>query len=166
MQISFIRRLDELGRIVIPKEIRNKLKLNNGDLLDLNISNDSLVIRKSNSTINMNYAEEIINLVEYLSNYDLILTSTEKVVAKGSKLLDVKLGEGLSKSLKELIMEHKSKEFLDGVSINDNFYLEGKVYVKALIKDSNTLGLLILRSNDQSKDVNLFLATLVKLLLQ
>ena len=166
MQISFIRRLDDLGRIVIPKEIRSKLKFNNGDLLDLNINNDSLIIRKSNSSLNMEYVEEIISFVEYLSDYDLILTDTEKVIAKGSKLIDIKIDEKLSKNLKELIAEHKSEEYLSGVTITENVFLEDKVYVKALIKDSNTLGLLILRAKNDVKDISQFLKMLVKLLLQ
>lgn len=166
MQISFVRRLDDLGRIVIPKEIRSKLKFNNGDLLDLNINNDSLVIKKSNSTLNMDYIEEIIRLVEYLSDYDLILTDTEKVIAKGSKVDKVKINEKLSENLKELIMEHKSEKYLSGVNITENMFLGGKIYVKVLIKDSNTLGLLILKLKNDNKDVSQFLNLLINLLLQ
>lgn len=166
MQINFIRRLDELGRIVIPKEIRNKLKFSSGDLLELNISNESLIISKSKSTLNMDYVEEIINLVEYLSDYDLILTDTEKVVAKGSNLNQIKIDEKLSNSLKELVLEHKSNEYLNGVNISNNIFLEGRFFVKALIRDSNTLGLLILRVKSNTKDVSQFLNMLVKLLLQ
>lgn len=166
MQISFIRRLDDLGRIVIPKEIRSKLKFNNGDLLDLNINNDCLVIRKSNSSLSMEYVEEIINLVEYLSDYDLILTDSEKVIAKGKKLNDIKINDKISKSLKELIVEHKSEDYLNGVNITEDIFLDGKVYVKVLIKDSNTIGLLIIRVKDNIKDLKLFLNIITKLLLQ
>jgi len=166
MQISFIRRLDELGRIVIPKEIRNKLNFNSGDLLDLNINNDSLIIRKSNSSINMDYVEEIINLVEYLSDFDLVLTDNDNVVAKSSSLNDIKVGEKISKTLKELVVEHKSAVYLNGINISNNIFLEGNVYIKVLIKDSNTLGLLILRVNREVNEINYFLNMLVKLLLQ
>lgn len=165
MHISFIRRLDELGRIVIPKEIRNKLNFSSGDLLDLNIGNDSLIIKKSNSTFNKEYVDELINLVEYLSNYDLILTNTECIVAKSSKLDVINIEDKISDSLNKLIIERKNEIYLNGVYISDNKFLDGKVYVKSLIKDSNELGLIILRTKD-NKDINLFLNMLVNLLLQ
>jgi len=165
MHISFIRRLDELGRIVIPKEIRTKLNFSSGDLLDLNIGSDSLIIKKSNSTFNKEYIDELINLVEYLSDYDLILTNMECIVAKSSKLDEIKIEDKISDILSKLVKERKSEIYLNGVYISDKIFLEGKVYVKSLIKDSNELGLIILRTKD-NKDVNLFLNMLVKLLLQ
>lgn len=166
MQISFVRRLDELGRIVIPKEIRNKLGFNSGDLLDMNISSDGLVIQKCNSTFKEDYVNEIINLVDYLSEYDLILTNSESVIGKSSKVEKLVIDDKISDVLKELILEHKSDKFLNGLRISENFYLEGIVYVKALIKESNTIGLLILKVNEDSNDINIFLNMLSKLLMQ
>lgn len=166
MQISFVRRLDELGRIVIPKEIRNKLGFNSGDLLDMNISSDGLVIQKCNSTFKEDYVNEIINLVDYLSEYDLILTNGESIIGKSSKVEKLVIDDKISDVLKELILEHKSDKFLNGLRVSENFYLEGIVYVRALIKDSNTIGLLILKVNEDSNDINIFLNMLSKLLMQ
>ena len=45
--LGISRRIDQLGRIVIPIEIRKKLKLEEGSLIDINISNDSLVLTKN-----------------------------------------------------------------------------------------------------------------------
>ena len=42
-----IRRLDDLGRIVIPKQIRNELKLKTGDTLELTLrKSGEIVMRK------------------------------------------------------------------------------------------------------------------------
>ena len=44
---AIIRRIDELGRIVIPKHIRNELKLKAGDALELTMKNSGeIVMRK------------------------------------------------------------------------------------------------------------------------
>ena len=40
------RRIDDLGRIVIPKEIRLRLKIDEGDPLDLNLNGETVVIKK------------------------------------------------------------------------------------------------------------------------
>ena len=34
-ETGVVRRLDELGRVVIPKEIRKRLKIDNSDLVDI-----------------------------------------------------------------------------------------------------------------------------------
>ena len=43
---GIVRRLDDLGRIVIPKEIRNSLKFMEGEALELFVKNNSLILKK------------------------------------------------------------------------------------------------------------------------
>ena len=166
MQFNFVRRIDDLGRIVIPKEIRNKLNFNFGDLLDLNVNLDSLIIKKNNSIFKNEYIEEIISLVDFFNDYDIVLTDTEKVIAKSNSIV-IEVNEKISVDLKKLILEHKSNNFVDGIAITDNYILEKEVFVKALIKESNTVGLLILKpKNDNNRNVNVFLNIVANLLLQ
>lgn len=42
---GIVRRVDELGRIVIPKEIRKNLHIKDGDPLEMYIDNDGLVMK-------------------------------------------------------------------------------------------------------------------------
>ena len=39
--MGVLRRIDELGRIVIPKGIRSRLKINEGDRVELILENDT-----------------------------------------------------------------------------------------------------------------------------
>ena len=41
-QTGVTRRIDELGRIVIPKEIRKNLKIRNNDELLINVSDNNI----------------------------------------------------------------------------------------------------------------------------
>ena len=45
---GIIRRIDELGRIVIPKEIRRTCGLREGDPMEIWIENDTVVIKRYN----------------------------------------------------------------------------------------------------------------------
>lgn len=47
---GMFRPVDELGRIVIPKEIRRSFAIKNRDLMEILIEGDSIVLRKSDST--------------------------------------------------------------------------------------------------------------------
>lgn len=44
------RNIDSMGRIVIPSEFRKQLRINDGDLLNLDINNNSIVVTKVNNT--------------------------------------------------------------------------------------------------------------------
>lgn len=41
-----VRRIDDLGRVVIPKEIRRKLHIREGDPLEINLSENGIYIEK------------------------------------------------------------------------------------------------------------------------
>lgn len=45
---GIIRRIDDLGRIVIPKEIRRKLKINEGDPLEIIFANEGILLKPYN----------------------------------------------------------------------------------------------------------------------
>ena len=43
---GIVRRIDELGRVVIPKEIRRTLRIREGDPLELFTDRDELMLKK------------------------------------------------------------------------------------------------------------------------
>ena len=44
--ITFIRKIDDLGRIVIPKELRGKLKLSENENILLKLTDNKIEIQK------------------------------------------------------------------------------------------------------------------------
>lgn len=42
-----LRRIDELGRIVIPKEIRKNLRISNGEALEIFVEEDQIILKKA-----------------------------------------------------------------------------------------------------------------------
>ena len=47
------RKIDELGRIVIPREIRNNLNIKSYDELNIEVNNDSIILTKKNNKKNV-----------------------------------------------------------------------------------------------------------------
>ena len=43
MKTGVIRRIDELGRIVIPKEIRKSLRIKEGENLEILVDNENII---------------------------------------------------------------------------------------------------------------------------
>ena len=148
MLISFTRRIDELGRIVIPKEVRNKLKFNTGDLLDLSVNREELIIKKCSDTLNKDYIKDLIKLVESLGNFEFLFTEGEKivVVSENTRFKEL-LGKRIRDDLIKILREHRYKLYLNGLMVTDDFFVDGMILVKSIIKDSNTLGLAIMKPN-------------------
>ncbi len=81
------RRIDSLGRIVIPKEIRKVLRINDGELLELYSNEDLIFIRKhkvikQEDLFLYNYVKEISKIL----NCDVLLTDKESVVFSSNSL--------------------------------------------------------------------------------
>ena len=50
---GIIRRIDELGRIVIPKEIRKNLRIKNGDNLEILVDGENITLKKYSQIENL-----------------------------------------------------------------------------------------------------------------
>lgn len=46
MKTGIVRRIDDLGRVVIPKEIRKSLRMNEGDPLEISIANNGVFLER------------------------------------------------------------------------------------------------------------------------
>jgi len=57
---GIIRRVDDLGRIVLPKEVRRKVGITEGTPMEIFTDSDRIVLKKYNAS------EELINLVSVL----------------------------------------------------------------------------------------------------
>ena len=90
---GIIRRVDELGRIVIPKEIRKTYRLHEGSTLEINILKSGEIVLSKYSKISSIY--EFANIIcESLSKvleFNVLIWDTEKIVASNKKTLNNKL---------------------------------------------------------------------------
>ena len=66
---GIIRRIDDLGRVVIPKEIRQKMKIVEGDALELCYENNMLCIVKYNPM--PPFEETLKSVTEMLKDEDI-----------------------------------------------------------------------------------------------
>ena len=80
-ETGVIRRIDELGRIVIPKEIRKRLRVGPGDMLDIYTSDKQIVLSKYTELNEID--EHLLYLLKAFKNnhLDLIVTSSSDVIA-------------------------------------------------------------------------------------
>ncbi len=77
-----VRRIDELGRIVIPKEIRRNLGIRDGENVEIFTESDSIILKKHfrlNNTSDL--AASLCELIYNDFNYKTMITDREKIIA-------------------------------------------------------------------------------------
>ena len=81
MEITGItRRIDELGRIVIPKEIRKNLRIRDSDELQISIQDDKIVLSKFDYVRQEKVISSLLNSLGKLLNRNILFTSKYKVI--------------------------------------------------------------------------------------
>ena len=110
---GIVRRIDSLGRIVIPKEIRRTMQIREGDTLEIFVSPAGDIILKKYSTIDElgEQAEEYANLLFQGVERPVIIADREKVVAVSNNInkTDV-VGKSVTVEYDKLMQKRKTYE--------------------------------------------------------
>lgn len=147
---GIVRRVDGLGRVVIPKEIRKVLKIKENEQVEINVVDDTITLNKY-TDIHEN-DKSIINLINSLKdifNKDIIITSLSKIVLATKDYKDY-LDLELSPYLVNIIENRKDIDELLPVSLSlSNLKESIKVAfsIRTLIINGDTIGLVILLTN-------------------
>ena len=80
---GIVRRIDDLGRVVVPKEIRRVLRIREGDPLEIYTGNTGEVILKKYSPINelSQFAGEYAETASKVLGGTIIVSDTDQVIA-------------------------------------------------------------------------------------
>lgn len=145
--IGIVRKVDELGRIVLPKELRKTLDINAGDDFQIFLDNENIILKKYNKL--RNYKKELINIINSFSN---ILKYNIYFIINNRDLLNNKR---INNEIVNIIQERKIylNEQIKRVSIFENIIEEGKVIIYPIVIDSDLLGTIIIVGNYKSIDM-------------
>ena len=78
---NYIRKIDELGRIVIPKEVRNKLKIQDNESILISLDENKINISKYSYLNNYNkFINELCNQLVEIYKLQVIISDREKVL--------------------------------------------------------------------------------------
>lgn len=158
-----VRRIDDLGRVVIPKEIRRTLRIKEGDPLEIFTDREGQVILKKYSPIG-ELSEFAIGYADTLSKttgHIACITDKDTIIAVAGGAKKEYLEKDVSKEL-EQVMEDKevytSNENSDlAIPItkeenNEKRYNSQVVY--PIISNGDTIGTVILMSKEANTKMN------------
>ena len=113
---GIVRRIDELGRVVIPKEIRRTLRIREGDPLEIYTDREGEVILKKYSPIGemgdvaRQFAESLHRIVGHVA----IITDRDVVLAASGHRSKDYIDTGLSLPLEQAMADRKTIHVNDG----------------------------------------------------
>ena len=126
MASGIVRRIDDLGRIVIPKEIRKSLKISEGDSIEIFVDNNQIILNKYSIVDSItNISNKIVDSFYKIFKKHIIITDKEKIIA-GSKNSNL------------IINNLKDKIELREEINSDNYYF------LPIVVDSDAVGSIIL----------------------
>ena len=107
---GIVRRIDDLGRVVIPKEIRRTLRIKEGTPLEIFTDREGEIILKKYSPIGeLNiFAKEYAEALAQSSGMVVCITDHDQVVAAAGQGSREYVGKPISKALEETISERGS----------------------------------------------------------
>ena len=151
---GIVRKIDRLGRIVIPKEIRNTLRILDDDNLELLVDGENIILRKYSYLKSFsNVAKSLLDSMN-LKDETIILYDSEGIVINLGKYKNI---SNISSELLRYMNIYNDILNSGKININDNLVLNINYYIKPILSNGKIIGVLLLFSenNLDSKNINI-----------
>ncbi len=107
---GIVRRIDDLGRVVIPKEIRRTMRIREGDPLEIYTDNDGEVIFKKYSPIGelSSFASQYAEVLGKIGGYPVVVCDRDHVISVAGIPKKELLERRVSPALEELMEQRRN----------------------------------------------------------
>ncbi len=113
---GIVRRMDELGRIVIPKELRRTLRIREGDEMEIFSDGETLLVRKYCRLESfVRTAEVVAKELARKTCCEVLVVASDKIVAAAGERRKETQGKTVAKTLSDVLAEKRNVAFsVDG----------------------------------------------------
>ncbi len=156
---GIVRRIDELGRVVIPKEIRKILRIREGDPLEIFTDADGTIVLKKYSHIGemAAFASKYADVLAQNTGHKIAVSDRDTIVAVAGGMPREYLGKSISKRLEALMRERENINTLKGgkaIEIvegsGDENSARGHQVIYPILGDCDIVGSVIIMQKENS----------------
>ncbi len=154
---GIVRRIDDLGRVVIPKEIRRTMRIREGDPLEIFTNPGGEVIFKKYSSVGelSDFAKEYADALSSGTKLSVIICDRDRCVSAAGISKKEALEKNVTVDIEKIVekrsgyvnLEQKKLKALEGVENN-------VCAVSPIISGGDISGAVILLENSNCKEVN------------
>ncbi|WP_102399458.1 stage V sporulation protein T [Haloimpatiens massiliensis] len=156
---GIVRRIDDLGRVVIPKEIRRTLRIREGDPLEIFTDREGGIILKKYSPINelTSFSNEYAEALNQSTGNIVIICDKDSMVSVSGTTKKEYLDKRISNELGEIIESRKNVllEKSKLVPLYEDEEVEEKYFgqvIAPIIAEGDAIGAVILISKEENKE--------------
>ncbi len=151
-----VRRIDDLGRIVLPKELRRTMRIKEGESLEIYTDGDNKIVLKKYSPVNQmtDFVKEFTESMYTTNKRNIIVTDNEKIVAASGDF-DIDLtGKKITKELEERLKNRNTQINNNGVNLSvcENYTINNASIVKPINVFGDVLGCVIVEGKPSITD--------------
>lgn len=154
---GIVRRIDDLGRVVIPKEIRRTMRIREGTPLEIYTDRDGEVIFKKYSPIGELgiFASQYAEILARTSGFGICITDKDNVIAVSGaskkELMDKKISTDMENTIEEkdtyVLKNNGSKK----ISVIDGGEKYSAGIVCPIIAEGDTIGSVVFLSENNNE---------------
>jgi len=152
--IGMVRKIDRLGRVVIPKEIRNTLRILDDDNLELSVDGENIILKKYSYMKNFeDISKNLLNSMN-IKDETVILYDSKNIIYNIGKYKNI---SNISNELLEYMNTYEAVLKNGKIKICDELTLNITYYIKPILSNGIVIGVLLLFSltNLNEKDINI-----------
>lgn len=155
---GIVRRIDDLGRVVIPKEIRRTLRIREGDPLEIFTDREGGVILKKYSPIGelSDFSKEYAESLNTTTGQMILVCDKDNLISISGCSKKEYMDKKVSDQLEKVMNERKTVIFGEGsekvIPLYDDEEIDDKYSAQAIspiIAEGDAIGAVIIASNEE-----------------
>lgn len=152
---GIVRRIDDLGRVVVPKEIRRTLRIREGDPLEIFTDREGQIILKKYSPIGElgQFAKQYAESLTQTTGLIIAITDKDQLVAVSGSMKKELLSKPITHELEEVINERENiiaakedKNFIRIAAEDESDYTYQVIW--PIISEGDAIGSVIILTKD------------------
>jgi AbrB family transcriptional regulator (stage V sporulation protein T) len=152
---GIVRRIDDLGRVVVPKEIRRTLRIREGDPLEIFTDREGEIILKKYSPIGElgQFAKQYADSLTQTTGHIVAITDKDQFIAVSGPTKKDLMTKGISHDLEEVINEREvilaakdEKNFIRIMNEDDSEFMYQ--VITPIISEGDAIGAVIILTKD------------------
>ena len=148
-----VRRIDDLGRIVIPKDIRKSLRIRDGESLEFFVDKETISLKKFSTSADLSeIAQSLLDTIYITINKSIFVTDRDKFVAGTGKYKKDFCGYNISTKLEERLFDTESlvkeSSLIEEIVDNKKAGIEYKYILSPILSEGETIGLTLMLNED------------------
>lgn len=151
---GIVRRIDDLGRVVVPKEIRRTLRIREGEPMEIFTGREGEIVLKKYSPIGelSKYAKELAESIAQATGHLVCISDHDQIVAASGQEQKDFYGRGISRELENIIADREMKQIDDvekeGIRITESgIGTYTSMIIQPIISAGDAIGAVILMSS-------------------